>query len=187
MSVKACCFLIVLGLIIIVLDVLQEDYKQGDIPKSRKIEYIIAFSGLIITLIIVLLWGTKKIVFIVSDSMNPAIKKGTLAIIDKGDINNIEIGDIICYKDTNNNKDIVHRVIEKEILDTQEVILRTKGDNNLSADNIEVTTKNYIGKIGIYVYIKDIILEILPKIIIVICGILGYIKICIKKRRSNSG
>ena len=115
--------------------------------------------------------------------MSPAIKKGTLAIIDKYDINNIEIGDIICYTDTKNNRDIVHRVVEKNIVDIHGIVIRTQGDNNRSVDNIEVTTENYIGKVGIYIYVIDIIVEILPKIIIAICGILGFIKIYSKKKK----
>lgn len=152
------------------------------IYKNNKIQYIIILSLLVVTFAIVL-GRTKKIVFIVSDSMSPAIKKGTLAIIDKYDINNIEIGDIICYTDTKNNRDIVHRVVEKNIVDTHGIVIRTQGDNNKSVDNIEVTVENYIGKVGIYIYIIDIIVEILPKIIIAICSILGFIKIYSKKKK----
>lgn len=76
-----------------------------------------------------------QILAIASNSMNDTFNRGDAVIIKKlkvDDINNIKVGDIIAFK-----KDkvlVVHRVIEKTKDENNEIIFKTKGDSNITAD-----------------------------------------------------
>lgn len=80
---------------------------------------------------------------VISGSMEPTIEKNTLNIIELCDIEDIKVDDIICFR---YDKDIIHRVIE--INEVQgNIVLHTKGDNNETADNIEITEDMLLGKV----------------------------------------
>ena len=82
-------------------------------------------------------------VAIASDSMIPAYSRGDALIIGKCDVDNIEVGDILVFK--NNNAIVTHRVIKKEVVNN-EIRFTTKGDNNKAKDDIISTSSNVIGK-----------------------------------------
>jgi signal peptidase len=71
-----------------------------------------------------------KPAIVVSGSMEPMIKTGSLLLVDKKD-KNIEIGDVIAYK--NHDMEVSHRVVE--ITSNGYV---TKGDNNDNVDFYQV-------------------------------------------------
>jgi signal peptidase I len=80
---------------------------------------------------------------VVSGSMYPSIKINDLALIEVCSIDDINIGDIVCYR---NNVDIIHRV--KSIkYDNREKTLITKGDANRNDDDINVTSSMLLGKV----------------------------------------
>lgn len=78
-------------------------------------------------------------------SMEDTLYEGDLLLV-KGveDISNIKLGDIIVFYNPYFDKLIVHRVIDRLILNGQ-VELITKGDNNAFPDNNRVNQKNVIG------------------------------------------
>lgn len=116
---------------------------------------------LLITTIIVVIHDTKSVMLVVSNSMEPEIKVNTLIFVRRESIENIAVGDIICFKNTS-GKNIVHRVVSINNNDNKEVFIYTKGDNNKDTDNSVVTKANYIGKVGISIWLNDIVLEVLP-------------------------
>ena len=72
--------------------------------------------------------------------MRPTINEGDLVIIEKVKIENIKAGDIIQYK--TKDYSVVHRVV-KILKDNQEILLITKGDNNLKNDSKPINKKIY--------------------------------------------
>lgn len=75
-----------------------------------------------------------------SGSMEPSIKTGSVAIVnDKYAYDKIDVGDVIAYKAMDNTL-VTHRVI-----DMQEGVLETKGDNNDVSDGFVVNQENYQG------------------------------------------
>lgn len=83
--------------------------------------------------------------YVPTESMEPAIRAGETVLIKKGGFEKTQVGDIIVYKNNEENKYIIHRVTR--IL--EDGTLRVKGDNeytNPSEDNVIITKDNYYGK-----------------------------------------
>ncbi|MBO5389942.1 MAG: signal peptidase I, partial [Lachnospiraceae bacterium] len=75
-----------------------------------------------------------------SGSMETSIKTGSVAIVnDKYAYDKIDVGDVIAYKVMDNTL-VTHRVI-----DMQDGVLETKGDNNEVSDGFVVNQENYKG------------------------------------------
>ncbi len=109
--------------------------------------------------------GRYKPLNVLGGSMEPAIKLGSVIIINKVEPKDIKVGDIVTYKppdkrDQNQKATLVtHRVIK---IDEKKATIRfkTKGDANKTADGGLVDgrqiigkvalTLPYIGKIGLY-------------------------------------
>ena len=88
-----------------------------------------------------------QLIAIGSNSMKPIFSKGDAILIeylDSNEIKKLDIGDIIVYY--SDNKIIVHRIIEKEKLDNDNYMFKTKGDNNKSADYGYVEEDQIIAK-----------------------------------------
>jgi signal peptidase len=113
--------------------------------KVKLVIEVLAYVIIVATLVI----GTPKalsyflgtqypVASITSGSMWPSLKKGDLVFIKKVDKSELEIGDIIVYK--NERGFTIHRIIE-----LKEDTLRTRGDaNNVSDQPIEY--ENIIGR-----------------------------------------
>ena len=83
--------------------------------------------------------------YVPTESMEPAIRAGETVLIKKGGFEKTQVGDIIVYKNNEENKYIIHRVTR--IL--EDGTLRVKGDNdytNPKEDNVIITKDNYYGK-----------------------------------------
>ncbi len=83
--------------------------------------------------------------YVPTESMEPTIRAGETVLIKKGGFEETQVGDIIVYKNNEENKYIIHRVTR--IL--EDGTLRVKGDNeytNPSEDNVIITKDNYYGK-----------------------------------------
>jgi signal peptidase I len=81
---------------------------------------------------------------VISGSMEPEIKTNSINIVKICDIDDIDIGDIVCF---NYNQDIVHRVIEITYNDNGEKLLHTQGDANSNPDSIEINNDMLVGKV----------------------------------------
>lgn len=89
---------------------------------------------------------------VVTGSMEPTVPIGSLLLSRKTDIDEIEVGDIICYRsedDATNGWVITHRVVRVFTKDG-ETCLETKGDANTSSDDGFVTRDNLIGRVTWY-------------------------------------
>ena len=90
----------------------------------------------IATYIVIILIGivvAQHMNVVVSGSMEPVMYRGDIVIVDKNP-SSVQVGDIVVYKATWVNEDVIHRV--KEIYETPNgsTYLITKGDNNNVSD-----------------------------------------------------
>lgn len=141
------------------------EYQVEKITKQIKIEKTIAkiFKTIILVFLIMLLLvnlvmlyqknikneeipriGSISVFNIVSKSMEPTIKVNDLIIIQKSNIEDLKIGDIITYK-TEDGTIVTHRIIKKNKEDGQNVYT-TKGDNNDVEDSEKVSFSQVYGK-----------------------------------------
>lgn len=83
-----------------------------------------------------------KPIIVLSDSMEPTIKLGSLAFVKQTDVNQLKNGDIVAYKE--DNLVITHRIVEnRETAGTRQ--FTTKGDGNSNNDPLPVTEKKIVG------------------------------------------
>lgn len=107
-----------------------------------------AIEAVAIMLIIVLigLAGYKPSV-IISKSMEPKLMTNALIITKQVPYKNIKVGDIIKFKTTEAGPvAVMHRVIRKTTVN-DEIILKTKGDNNKLEDSWVVNKRDYQVKV----------------------------------------
>ena len=87
---------------------------------------------------------------VVTGSMEPEIPVGTIIVTHKVSIESIFVDDIICFRSKSPEmlgRTITHRVIGRYYDEANNILLQTKGDYNLSADEDYVTSDNLVGKI----------------------------------------
>lgn len=103
----------------------------------------------VLTTLIIVLGGVFLILYVcgfipyvvLSGSMEPTIKTGSLCLINKNaKIKSIKENDIIAFK-LNNGTLVTHRAIK---IDKKGII--TKGDRNKEPDGTLVVNNNYVGK-----------------------------------------
>ena len=81
---------------------------------------------------------------VVTGSMEPAINRGDLVILERASVDEVEVGDVVAYRI--DGTVVVHRVIEKG-----EGYLVTKGDANDSPDPYRITHENLLGRVAVVV------------------------------------
>ena len=134
-----------------------------------------------ISFLFVMVWGGLRPLSVMSGSMEPSIKTGSVALIETNltDFNDIEKGDIITF-------DIGGSLVTHRAVDITEDGIVTKGDANNAKDPWTVTDDNYYGKELFSVpYIGFLIVFIRQHIIVtvlVIAAVLLTAKI-LKERR----
>lgn len=118
--------------------------------KYLKIIYY-AFLGaiaLIAVLLVVSVFpiaGNYKIMTVLSGSMEPGIKTGSVVVVKPSD--NYKIGDIITFGEMSKTKTpITHRIYEMKVEGSEPVYI-TKGDANNAPDQKEIAGKEIIGKV----------------------------------------
>lgn len=131
------------------------------LPSSRK---IVSFIGICIAIAFVVIAiqnilgvdsmesRAKKVgyrpVIVVTGSMVPAIEVNSVSLMEYCTIDDLEVGDILMYRDPNRNINITHRVINVEKDWTGKVLyVNTKGDANVSQDSLNITSELVIGKL----------------------------------------
>lgn len=117
--------------------------------KVNKIVSIILIMLIIFSLgvIVYLRISNTKVFTLVSNSMEPSLKEGSLLFNQNKEFKDIEVGDIITYKLKNSDIYITHRV--SEIDDINERIL-CKGDANDDVDNSFIDYEQYKGNLQFY-------------------------------------
>jgi signal peptidase len=118
--------------------------------KIAKIIYyiIIGFLGLIALLLIISVLpisGNFKVMTVLSGSMEPEIKTGSIIVVKPTD--EYRIGDIITFNSTKRNTPpITHRIIEMKVIEGAPVYI-TKGDTNNAPDTREIKDIDIVGKV----------------------------------------
>ena len=82
---------------------------------------------------------------ILSDSMSPALRIGSLALTRPVRVGEIKVGDIITYGSPINGELVTHRVME--IKRSERLLIRTKGDANEDRDPYLVPPQNIVGRV----------------------------------------
>ena len=137
-----------------------------NIKKLSKIGYgfLIAFMVLVGGLLIfsmVPIEGNFQIKIVLSGSMEPAIKTGSVVIIKP--VDRYGIGDVVIFgKDNRDNIPTTHRIVEMHII-SGETRFITKGDANDDLDGREITERDIIGKVLFDVPYVGFILDIARK------------------------
>ena len=152
--------------------------------KNKKLGKAIIWIAFIIfiSFLFVTVWGGIRPLTVMSGSMEPSIKTGSVALIETNltDFNKIEKGDIITF-------DIGGSFVTHRVVDITEDGVYTKGDANNAKDPWIVTDANYYGKELFSVpYIGFLIVFIRQHIIVtvlVIAAVLLTAKILRERRK----
>ena len=111
-----------------------------------------SFLGMSVILVVVLVYFTSGYfhfwaIAVASGSMEPKIKKGDVAIVEKIDneFDKLKIGDVIAYK--YKNVVIVHRLVNI-VKDDGKYYFYTKGDANSNEDNFMIEEHMIVGKVN---------------------------------------
>jgi len=129
-----------------------------------------------------------RVLKVMSGSMEPAIKVGSIVFVKKTDANELKVGDIITYKsDGESGVSITHRLVGIENKDDS-TVFKTKGDANNIEDTSEVLLSQVEGKVMVSVpllgYLSDwvrkplgfTLLIILPSVLLIISEIFNIKK-----------
>ena len=89
-----------------------------------------------------------KPVIVITGSMVPAIEINSISLMEYCTIDDLEVGNILMYRDDNRNINITHRVvsIEKDI-NGKAMYVKAKGDANSREDDLDITGDLVIGKL----------------------------------------
>jgi signal peptidase I len=107
----------------------------------------VTLSAVILTTLFVL-WGNKngwEFDIVLSGSMEPTIKVGSLVVIKPVDIGKLQIGDVISFRAFGVNTPICHRIIEIHYLRGSKYF-ETKGDANEEADQYLTVASDVNGR-----------------------------------------
>ena len=126
----------------------KHDYKLESKYFKKKISGLI-FPTILIIVIVYFFSGYfhYQVVAIASGSMEKAISKGDIVVIEKfdGNVDSLEIGQILAYR--YDNILIVHRIVKKKRVNN-ETYFYTKGDANNSIDNVAITKSMIVGTVS---------------------------------------
>lgn len=121
---------------------------------------------------------------VVTGSMEPTIAPGSLLISQEVPIDQIQVGDIVCFRSREANmlgKSITHRVISV-FENGGQICLETRGDANPVADALPVLQSNLIGKVVVYTGQNNALADIMSFLTsgpgFMICVVLPCLWIC---------
>ncbi len=117
---------------------------------KKRVEYIVLVLAVILVLIAVLTYIAPhlgwRVDTVVSGSMEPCLKVGSLVVTRPVKPETIKVGDIITYKPTPKSETpMTHRVNDIKVNSPLSFI--TKGDANSHPDPASVPARNVVGKI----------------------------------------
>ena len=79
-------------------------------------------------------------------SMLPTLKGGELLQVIPVPIEDVKVGDVIVARWEARGLNVMHRVLRINVI-RGEVVLTTKGDNNVEADAFKVTRRDFRGRV----------------------------------------
>jgi signal peptidase I len=131
-----------------------------------KIGYYILITGIVVLggLLVVSalpIPGNYEIKIVLSGSMEPAIKTGSIVVVKPADV--YEIGDVITFgKDTKRDVPTTHRIVEARF-ESGKARFITKGDANDNVDGKETREDEVIGKVLFSVPFVGFLLDLARK------------------------
>lgn len=120
------------------------------IAKILKFTYYIFFGFIVLIAVLLIIsvfpiTGNYKIMTVISGSMEPDIKMGSVVVVKP--IDDYKIGDVISFGPVTKTKaPTSHRIFDIKVIDGKSVYI-TKGDINNAPDTREVLEKDVIGKV----------------------------------------
>lgn len=82
--------------------------------------------------------------YVSSDSMSPAINKGSLVFVKEVDFEDIKVGDVLTFTKEGSEKWFSHRVIK---INTSDKSFKTKGDHNNVSDPGYTSYDSVVGRV----------------------------------------
>lgn len=122
---------------------------------SKIVSKILSLLGQILLILVILVcipltvpnifgYGTYNVV---SGSMEPAIKTGSLVYVKKIEPAQVAVGDVIAFYSPNNTEMVItHRVVDNQSAEAQFI---TKGDANETEDTTPIPYTHLIGKVEV--------------------------------------
>jgi len=105
----------------------------------------IVLVALLLIISVLPITGNYKVLTVLSGSMEPAIKTGSVVVVKPEQKYNI--GDVITFGSSGRNEEpITHRIYDMKVEDSR-IFYVTKGDANNAADRSEITRNQIIGKV----------------------------------------
>lgn len=112
---------------------------------------------------------------VLSGSMEPTYRVGSLVYVVKTNTNNLKEGDVITFK-IGNSTVATHRIIEISVDEDNNKIFYTKGDQNDIPDEVPIEVNKIIGKpiftIPYLGYVTTFIKTKMGKILTIVIGII---------------
>jgi signal peptidase len=135
---------------------------------------------------------------VISGSMEPALKEGSLVFTFPVDVDDIEVGDIITFRcNSSSAVTITHRVTE--IYKNSPVYFRTKGDACGTEDPVAVPARSVVGKVRfslpfagyVFSFLKTstgfMTVIVIPSVILFVLFIQQFVLELKKQNRKNQG
>jgi len=151
---------------------------------------LFAILGVIIFLLAALIWVPRMFgmntYYVSSDSMEPTIRKGSLAFTQQVELKDIRVGeDVLVFTSPVNQKNFMHRVI---YINKTEQLIFTKGDNNNVADPVPASFEACKGKVVFNIPLVGYAawaLDTLPGKIAVIAFYIVCVAVMLESRRAK--
>ena len=140
------------------------EYNEIETPIKRRINFLI--TALLIFAVLLCLWVTFQVIGkgyvnlfgyslfrVVTGSMEPTIPVGSLLICRQIGMENVQVGDIICFRAQESvifGQMVTHRVTAILPAVDGSLLFETRGDANLAADGYLVSQINFVGKVVWY-------------------------------------
>ncbi|NBK96620.1 MAG: signal peptidase I [Erysipelotrichia bacterium] len=128
------------------------------LKKMHKIVSIVLLFLILLSMIIILYLKVSdtKVFTLVSSSMEPSLKEGSLLFNKSRPFSEIETGDIITYKMKNSDVYVTHRVSEIDHINER---ILCKGDANKDVDDSFITYDQYRGNLWFYIsYLGNVVI-----------------------------
>ena len=151
---------------------------------------LFAILSVIIFLLAALIWAPRifglNTYYVSSDSMEPAIRKGSLVFTQQVDFKDIKVGeDVLVFTSPVNQKTFMHRAI---YINKTEQLIFTKGDNNNVADPVPASYEACKGKVVLAIPLVGYAswaLDTLPGKITVIAFYVVCVAVMLESRRAK--
>lgn len=138
-----------------------EDLEMQESPLQRRLNALV--TVLLVFMVGLCLFVTIQVISngyvniaghslfrVVTGSMEPTIPVGSLLITDEVELDEVQVGDIICFRAQQSaifGRMMTHRVTDIYPAADGSLLFETKGDANLVSDGYLVSQDNFVGKV----------------------------------------